>query len=458
MASDPAPASSNTVSTATQRRTTTVQASVPSNSSQNPTSNVAATNASAPTTNSFLPLKLLSKLLKIATILLRVALWPVLKTVNTLLFPPREYDGIYNLVGADRAARAFVTMLKGHISAVRPVIGGNSDGREQYVEPNCPFVSKGYNATMSETSNRENSPLVLIYLHSPLHRDGVKFIRDYLCFGPLLELLNSNIGNADDLTSSDGSVVCFGASIHSADGQRLREMLDVTSFPFMALLNIKNNSSSSRNNNNRAPLEMELLLRLEGPQILTIPPQQITTYLSTSLTRHAELLAQALAARLAREEEIRLREEQDREYQEALLADQMREIERMEAEERARREEEERAELERLEGEKEQRRMDRAKELMEKCAEPAAGAGVARIRFTLPNGKKVDRRFRSDETIEVLRAFLIMHFDEQGMGIKNFGVSTNFPKRSFGEDQDGLTLEEAGLSPQAVVMVQDLDA
>lgn len=378
--------------------------------------------------------------------------------MNTLLFPPKEYDGIYNLVGADRAARAFVAMLRGHVSAVRPLVGSSSDGREHYVEPNCPFVSKGYTATMSEISNRENSPLLLIYLHSPLHRDGVKFVRDYLCFGPLLELLNSNTGNNEDLTSSEGSVVCFGASIHSADGQRLREMLDVTSFPFMALLNIKSNSNSSRSNSNRAPLEMELLLRLEGPQILTIPPQQITTYLSTSLSRHSELLAQALAARLAREEEIRLREEQDREYQEALLADQMREIERMEAQERARREEEERAEWERLEGEKEQKRMNRARELMETCDEPAAGAGVTRIRFTLPNGKKVDRRFRSNETIEVLRAFLIVNFDEQGMGIKNFGISTNFPKRSFGEDQDGLTLEEAGLSPQAVVMVQDLDA
>ncbi len=130
----------------------------------------------------------------------------------------------------------------------------------------------------------------------------------------------------------------------------------------------------------------------------------------------------------------------------------------MEAQESARKEKEERAEWERLEGKKEQKRMNRARELMETCAEPAAGAGVARIRFTLPNGKKVDRRFRSNETIEVLRAFLIVNFDEQGMGIKIFGISTNFPKRSFGEHQDGLTLEEAGLSPQAVVMVQDLDA
>jgi FAS-associated factor 2 len=53
---------------------------------------------------------------------------------------------------------------------------------------------------------------------------------------------------------------------------------------------------------------------------------------------------------------------------------------------------------------------------------------------------------------------LVLHFEEARVEMKNFGISTNFPKRSFGEEEDGLTLVEAGLSPQAVVMVQDLDA
>ena len=203
---------------------------------------------------------------------------------------------------------------------------------------------------------------------------------------------------------------------------------------------------------------MELVLRLEGEQVLTIPPQQITTYLSTSLSRHAETMAQALAARLAREEEIRLREEQDREYQEALLADQIREIERREEQERLQKEEEERVELERLAVEVERNRIEKARELVAKCEEPSAGAGTARIRFTLPNGKKVDRRFKSEDTIEVLRAFLITHFDETEVEMKNFGISTNFPRKTFHEDDNGLTLDQAGLTPQAVVMVQDLDA
>ena len=158
------------------------------------------------------------------------------------------------------------------------------------------------------------------------------------------------------------------------------------------------------------------------------------------------------------EEEVRLRRERDAEYQEALLQDQIREIERREEEERKQKEEEERREAELAIRRVEVERMEKARDIMSECVEPPAGSGVARIRFTLPNGKKIDRRFRNEETLEVLRAFLMVHFEEEGVGINNIGVSTNYPRRTFGEEENGLSLEEAGLCPQAVVMVQDLDA
>jgi FAS-associated factor 2 len=253
--------------------------------------------------------------------------------------------------------------------------------------------------------------------------------------------------------------------VHSADGQRLRDMMEVTSFPFMALLSVKSSSSSSsnnsNNNNNNNNVTMELLLRLESTQLFTIQPTQITTYLNTAITRHVQLIAEEIARRIQREEDARLREEQNREYQEALLADQMREMERnqrIEMERQTRMEEEERTKMEMA---KEQSRLNDAKTIMERSGgEPAVDikVGVARMRFTLPNGKKVDRRFYCLDTVEVLRAFLTLHFDETGVDIKNFGLSTNFPRRTFGEEDNMLTLEEAGLAPQAVVMVQDLDA
>lgn len=408
-----------------------------------------------------MPLRILSKAPAIVTILLRVLLWPLFKLLNAA-FPPGEYDGINNASASDRAARAFVATFQKQISTVRPVMpsgqGGDngSESQEHYVEPACPFSPRGYSATLSEITGRPPAarPLLLLYLHSPLHSDGTKFVQNYLCNPHLLQLLNTN--SADN----QGSVVCFGASVHSADGQKLRDMMGVTGFPFVALLSVKSSGSSSANGNNN--VSMELLLRMEGPQLLAVPPSQITTYLNTAISRQSEILAAEEARRIQREEEAMLRQEQDREFQEALRADQMREIERQQAAEQDRREQEEKEEAERSKKAKEESRLEDAKAMMENTGvEPATGAkqGVTRLRFTLPNGKKVDRRFHSSTgTIETIRAFLVVYFHEQGIDIKNFGLSTNFPRRTFGEDDVGLTLEEAGLAPQAVVMVQDLDS
>ena len=461
---------------ATQRRATSSAPSSGHNAAVAPSSSAvstAGTSTGGQSTSAamFFPLRIISKMPAIVTILIRVLLWPLFKVAN-MIFPLKEYDGIANSAGCDRAARAFVTMFQKNISIVRPTVGsgggpqGNNDNggdnnnsnnnQEHYVEPSCPFSPRGYNSTLGEVTSRpiNSRPLLLLYLHSPLHSDGTKFIREYLCHSQLLQLLNAN-----NMDNNNGSVVCFGASVHTADGQKLRDMLGVTSFPFMALLNVKSSASSSSNSNNNN-LTMELLLRMEGPQLLTIPPSQITTYLNTTITRHAELLAVEEARRLQREEDQRLREEQNREFQETLLADQMREIERQEAQARERREQEEKEEEERLKMAQEKSRLEDAISIVERAGEPAAGAkqGVARVRFTLPNGKKVDRRFHSGDTIETIRAFLFVHFHEQGIEMKNFGLSLNFPRKTFKDEDDKVTLEEAGLAPQAVVMVQDLDA
>ena len=408
----------------------------------------------------------------IVTILIRVLLWPVFKVAN-LAFPALEFDGISNTSASDRAARAFVAMFQKQISTVRPAINNNIEGdaattttrqQEHYVEPACPFSPRGYNSTLGYITSRppNSRPLLLLYLHSPLHADGTKFIRDYLCHSQLLQLLNSNN------SSSHGSVVCFGASVHTADGQLVRDMMGVTSFPFLALLNVKSSARSSSGSstssasamNGNGGVTMELLLRMEGPKLMTIPPAQIAVYLNTTITRHAEVLAAEEARRLQREEEQQLREEQNREFQETLLADQMREIERREAAEREQREREEIEEAERLKKAKEESRLEGAKSLVQNAGgEPPAGAtGIASLRFTLPNGKRVDRRFNAADRIETIRAFLIVHFHEQGIEMKNFSLSTNYPRKTFNENDDNLTLGEAGLTPQAVVMVQDLDS
>ena len=440
-----------------------LQAPISSSGGSPPRTPTAANNTNSVSTT-ILPLRLLTKLPTIVTILIRVLLWPLFKIVN-IIFPLKEYDGINNNAACDRAARTFVAMFQKHISLIRPAVGNgnssdNSDDnnqQEHYVEPACPFSARGYSSTLAEVTNRpiNSRPLLLLYLHSPLHLDGTKFIQEYLCHSQLLQLLNANNTNNND-NGGGGSVVCFGASVHTADGQKIRDMLGVTSFPFMAVVNVK---STSANSNTTTPVP-ELLLRMEGPKLLTIPPSQVTTYLNTTITRHAEVLAMEEARRLQREEDARLREEQNREFQETLLADQMRELQRQETMERERREREEKEEEERLKVAQEASRLADAKSIIDKASEPLVSMkqGVVRLRFTLPNGKKVDRRFHATDTIEVIRAYLIVYFDEESIEIKNFGLSTNFPRKTYCDEDNSSTLEEAGLAPQAVVMVQDLDA
>jgi hypothetical protein len=63
--------------------------------------------------------------------------------------------------------------------------------------------------------------------------------------------------------------------------------------------------------------------------------------------------------------------------------------------------------------------------------------GLTRLRFALPNGKKDDRCFRgSVNTVEMLRAFLIMHFHENGIETRNIVLSTNSPMCGGHHDND----------------------
>jgi FAS-associated factor 2 len=166
------------------------------------------------------------------------------------------------------------------------------------------------------------------------------------------------------------------------------------------------------------------------------------------------------------EEERRLRLEQDAEFQATLLADQAREIERQQLVDRQRKVQEDMEEAARIQEAIDSSRIDNAFAIMSSRAgqEPPPSSSstdnnTTRLRFTLPNGKKLDRRFYSTlATVGTLRAYLIVHFHECNIEMKNFGLSTNFPRRVYSEDDDGLTLIDAGLSPQAVIMVQDLDS
>jgi len=274
-----------------------------------------------------------------------------------------------------------------------------------------------------------NRSLVVIYLHSPLHHQAIDMCRR-LIQPPMLEFLQQD------------HITAIGSSIHTSQGSQLAQQLGAACFPLLAMLQPGNSTSAG----------FQLVFRAEGPALLKMTMSQLLPFLQATYQRHQSVVAEHETRRALRQQESELRRQQDEEYLESLRSDQERERQRQEEREREEQKIREEDEKKQLEEQAEQERLAIAMSLLR----PPPVAGGARIRFQLPNGKKLDRRFHDDETIASLKAFLILHFAEQNPAIRNIALSTNFPKRTFDDDQK--TLKESDLCPQSVLMVQDLDA
>lgn len=346
-------------------------------------------------------------MLSLLALIIRILLWP-LRYVSHLVFPSNDLDGLSPAVCA-KAAQAFLSLLQNE---------GTSTEH---------WSTTGFAALREEAT--ETNSLILLYLHSPLHREASTVIHRILTQPNFQEFLGQ------------ANLVGMGCSIHSGQGAQLAQMLNAASFPLLALL------QPSRNN-------LQLLFSVQGPVLLKMRnADMLVGYMSAALTRHQVRLAEQEALRFQREQDTLLRREQDEAYHATLRADQERLAREREEEEARLREEREAREQEQRKQQEREDKLQRARNTVP----PEPLQGGTRIRFVLPSGKKLERRFESDCTIGVLRAYLMLEFYESGeSGFEQIGLSTNYPKQTY--EDDTVTLEEAGLSPQAVLMVQDLDA
>lgn len=403
---------------------------------------------------------LINRILLLITLIIRVLLWPV-RYVSDLLFPSKEYDGINNT--ADQAARAFAHNFEkryllpnaSHINSNETTTTNNnststsiSNNTDNHREPvQNPFQSIGYTKSLVE-SHRQRK-ILFIYLHSPLHHQSEKFCDRILSHPRVLQQLCTNF-------------VSWGGSIHTADGANIVQMLNVTAYPYVALLacGMNGGSSSSSNGNSstsRQQQRVDLLWKMEGDNQIPggVGVDDFLNRINVVLRGFQSVMAEIEMRRLRREEEVRLRQEQDREFQETLLADQRRESERL-AQAKAKQEAKEAKEkAERDAILKKEQQIDQCKQML--SPEPDQGTpGTARLRITLPSGNKIDRRFYTTDQIKHVRAFLMVWLYENDVKIENFELSSNYPKKTFSDWE--INLEEGGLCPMAVLMVQDLDA
>ncbi|GAA0170621.1 scaffold/adaptor protein [Lithospermum erythrorhizon] len=294
------------------------------------------------------------------------------------------------------------------------------------------FVGEGFMDALQRSRNEYK--LLFVYLHSPDHPDTPIFCERTLCNEAVAAFLNENF-------------VSWGGSIRASEGFKMSNSLKASRFPFCAVAMAATNQ------------RIALVQQVEGPQ----SPDVLISILQKVLEESAPVLVTARIEAEERRNNIRLREEQDAAYRAALEADQARERQRLEEQERLEREA---AEAERKRQEEEEARERAAREAAEKEAavaklreekaqslgsEPEKGPDVTQVLVRFPNGERKDRRFHSSTIVKSLYDYV----DSLGcLEMDSYSLVSNFPRTVYGPDKFSLSLKDAGLHPQASLFVE----
>ncbi|XP_017881622.1 FAS-associated factor 1 isoform X1 [Ceratina calcarata] len=147
----------------------------------------------------------------------------------------------------------------------------------------------------------------------------------------------------------------------------------------------------------------------------------------------------------------RVKQEQDRAYQESLAADRAKEEAKQMMEE-LEKQRKEQAENERL---AEEARKEAHRQAVESSLppEPQQGTsdGVLKVRVRLPAGKFLERRFQSDTPLQTLLNFLIV----EGYPTEEYKVLCSWPRRDLTSMDSKLTLTDLKFCPQETVILEE---
>ncbi|KAH0644440.1 hypothetical protein KY290_006415 [Solanum tuberosum] len=298
------------------------------------------------------------------------------------------------------------------------------------IRPN--FVAEGFMDALQRSRNEYK--LLFVYLHSPDHPDTPVFCERTLCNEDLVAFINENF-------------VAWGGSIRASEGFKMSNSLKASRFPFCAVVMAATNQ------------RIALLQQAEGPK----SPEEMLTVLQRVIEESAPVLVTARVEAEERRNNIRLREEQDAAYRAALEADQARERQRIEEQERLEREA---AEAERKRKEEEEARERAAHEAAEREAalvkirqekllslgpEPEKGPDVTQVLVRFPTGERKERRFHCTTTLQSLYDYV----DSLGcLAVDNYSLVSNFPRTVYGAEKLSSSLKDAGLHPQASLFIE----
>ncbi|CAK9814691.1 FAS-associated factor 2-B [Anthophora plagiata] len=305
---------------------------------------------------------------------------------------------------------------------VEDVISFIRSYEERYGNSHPVFYQGSYSQALSDA--KQELWFLLVYLH----KDEAQNI-DQWCRGTL--------GNLEVVRYINTRTLFWACNVQSGEGYKVAEALKSGSYPFLAIIVLKDN-------------RMTIVGRMEG----TPSPSDLMSRLQTIISHNEINLIRARQERAERSAAQSLRQQQDQAYEESLRADQ--EKDRRREEERKAREEQEAREKEQLNAqEMEIQRIRREKELTI-CKVPhepeSSNPNACHLQIKLGE-RTMKRRFLMSNTLEDVYHWIFSQPDSP----VNFEITTSFPKRTLYPCREILTLSDAGLTHREVLHINDLD-
>lgn len=341
------------------------------------------------------------------------------------------------------------------------------DGLQRSYGPHVPAFRECALSEALAACDAECRPL-LVYLQSDLHEDAQSFASGALCMQPFCDFVNSRF-------------ILWGASVHGVDGYDASLRFDADAYPFLAVYTLGRGSTA------RAPKYARVWAHDGG----FLPAADLVARIQGGCEQVLTQMETLQAERLAREHDRELRAEQERQYEEAEAEDRRRVGARRAAEAEAARAAAEAARAAAAAAQAEAEARAAAEEAAELASAialskalhkesvlqaalrrmqghpepppPAAGAppgDVTTIQFTLPSNHKLQRRFLATEPVQCLFDFCVVASDHLGCPILHFDMGCNYPKVVLAETAVDMTqsIRGAGFPGRVAIFVTQTPA
>ncbi|XP_050422174.1 FAS-associated factor 1 [Adelges cooleyi] len=277
--------------------------------------------------------------------------------------------------------------------------------------------------------------LLAVYLHHDRSVLSNVFCTQLLCFESVVQYLNANflVWGWDMTHTSNRNRILRSAS------QALGQMAEVT----LRAIDV-----------NRLPALVLITRNRSNTEILSVINGDCNiSELLSSLINAQEMFAMQQQVEIKEEGERNMREmikvEQDEAYQQSLAIDR--------AKEEAKKMQEMEEEAIRSQIEHQERQVAAEKQAIKQRieaslpAEPGPGDQVAKIRFRLPLGKFLERRFLATESLQVLFDYLYVN----GFSQEEFKVISSWPRRDLTTLNAAQTMKELNLYPQETLILEE---